>query len=86
MYNFFRPNAEEALEVLEFQVNAQEDPYASLDEASKLDLLEMAQTKGESSKSLEVVSNKQKSSSIYLHPIKARVQELKVRIGPQGFI
>ena len=60
---------------MEFEVNAQEDPYSALEEACKLDLLEMAQANEENTKSTAV----SKSASLYLHPIKARVQELKVR-------
>ena len=56
-------------------MSAQEDPYLALENVCKLDLLDLAQGSGETS---QAVSSKQTSSSLYLHPIKARVQELKV--------
>ena len=56
-------------------MSAQEDPYSALEDFCQLDLLELAQGGGETS---QAVTTNQSSSSLYLHPIKAHVQELKV--------
>ena len=58
-------------------MNAQEDPYSALEDMDvcKLDLLKLAQVNGEASQAIST------SSSLYLHPVKARVQELKVEPG-----